>query len=153
MTNPRINVSWHAGAPPADLDEEAVRAGVAVFLRTLGHAGAVVNLLFADDAVLRRLNAQHRDRDVPTDILSWSYRDEADAPELLGEMALSLERGRAQAGENGWALQTEVLRLLAHGCAHLAGYEHETQQGERDMRTVEIGLLAEIGLENLYPED
>ena len=71
--------------------------------------------------------------------------------EPLGDLALSLDRARHQAAENGWDLVTEVLRLLAHGCAHLAGYDHQTEDGERHMRAVEIALLEGQGLTGIYP--
>jgi probable rRNA maturation factor len=72
---------------------------------------------------------------------------------LLGELALSLERAAAQAAENGWSLRTEVLRLLAHGCAHVAGYDHESEAEEREMKALEVRLLDALGLRGLYPED
>ena len=72
-------------------------------------------------------------------------------PPLLGELALSIKRARAQARESGWPLRTEVLRLLAHGCAHLAGYDHRTLKEDGAMRRVEERLLARVGLRGLYP--
>lgn len=152
MTNPRVNVSWQEGAPPPDLSEAELIAVVKGFLRGLGQGHCAVNLLFADDAALQELNARYRGISAPTDILSFSYREHQVEPGLLGEMALSLERSRTQARENGWEHGTEVLRLLAHGCAHLAGYDHETAPEERKMRAVEIELLNEAGLRNLYPD-
>jgi probable rRNA maturation factor len=70
----------------------------------------------------------------------------------LGDLALSLDRARAQAQDNGWPLQTELLRVLAHGCAHLAGYDHRTAAEERLMRGVEEALLEKVGLRGLYPK-
>ncbi len=145
-------MSWAAGPPP-ELEEADLRRALEVFLAALGHAGRGLSVLMADDAALQALNRVWRGRDRPTDVLSWSYLDAGPAAPLLGELALSLERARRQAAENGWGLRTEVLRLLAHGCAHLAGYDHETAAEERRMRAVEIGMLAGIGLRNLYPED
>ncbi len=160
MTNPRIRLSWHEGAPPPELREADLIAAVGSFLESLGHGQGGVNLLLADDAVLRELNRRYRALDAPTDVLSWSYLEDGaeDGAEaellgevLLGEIALSLDRSRAQAAEYGWNLRTEVLRLLAHGCAHLAGFDHQTAAGDREMRSVEIGMLDRVGLKNLYP--
>lgn len=65
---------------------------------------------------------------------------------------LSLETATKQALHNGWDLRTEVLRLLAHGCAHLVGYDHErSKEEERRMLKIEKELLAHIGLPHLYP--
>lgn len=154
MKNPPIQISWQTGAPPPELDEAALDSLLAGFLCALGYPDSGVCVLVADDAALRALNAKYRGQDRPTDILSWSYREGegGPAPEMLGEMAVSLDRVCVQAGENGWDMQTELLRLLAHGCAHLAGYDHETEEGEREMRAVEISMLAKAGLPSLYPE-
>lgn len=157
-----IHLSWAAGAPPPELDEAALRDALERFLALLGHAGAGLSLLLADDAALRALNREHRGLDRPTDVLSWSYLEPGQAarpapadepPPLAGELALSLERAAAQATENGWDLPTEVLRLLAHGCAHVAGYDHGTDAEEREMKAVEVRLLAAVGLPGLYPAD
>ena len=151
---PKIRISWTSARPASDVDAPALRRALAVFLEGLGHGGRALSVLFAGDAALRALNLAHRGEDRPTDVLSWSYRE---APEggpgaPLGDLALSLERARAQAAKNGWALQTELLRLLAHGCAHLAGYDHRTAAQERKMRGVEEELLERIGLKGIYPK-
>jgi probable rRNA maturation factor len=174
MISPPILISWEAGAPPPELDEADLAASLARFLALLGHGAAGLSVLFADDARLRALNEAHRGLDRPTDVLSWSYLDAPPAaagpaapkggpartppapaaePPLLGELALSLQRAAAQAGENGWPLRTEVLRLLAHGCAHLAGYDHETEAEEREMKALEVRLLDAVGLWDVYPAE
>ena len=135
-------------------------AALTRFLRELGHAGAGLSVLLADDARLLALNRAHRGLERPTDVLSWSYgaggyanAGAPGAPPLLGELALSLQRAAVQAAENGWPLRTEVLRLLAHGCAHVVGYDHESDAEEREMKAVEARLLAAVGLHGLYPPD
>lgn len=158
MKNPPIQISWQAGAPPPELDETALCSALREFLTLLGFGASGLSVLIADDESLRVLNAEHRGLDRPTDILSWSYLEDAAAspellgPELLGELAVSLESAQAQARRNGWDTPTEMLRLLAHGCAHLAGHDHQTEEGERNMRAVEITLLERVGLRNIYPE-
>ena len=59
------------------------------FLRSLGYGDSTVNLLLTDDATLRELNGRYRGIAAPTDILSWSYRDDQAEPELLGELERS----------------------------------------------------------------
>lgn len=152
-------MTWQHGAPPPDLDEADLRRALESILADLGHAGAALSVLFADDARLQALNEAYRGLARPTDVLSWAY-DVGDAgallgedAALLGELALSLQRAAAQATENGWSLRTEVLRLLVHGCAHVAGYDHETDAQEREMKALEVRLLTELGLPGLYPED
>jgi probable rRNA maturation factor len=130
------------------------------YLDGLGHGDRSVILLVADDAELRRLNARHRGLRRPTDILSFGYpapeggaggRAHGSAPALLGELAVSWDRVRIQAKANGWPPRTELARLLAHGCAHLAGFDHATPAQERRMLPVEERLLAAAGFPGLYP--
>ena len=88
----------------------------------------------------------------PTDILSWSYFEEDPDAELIGELMVSLDRIRTQAAENGWDIRTELVRLLAHGCVHLAGWNHERSEEEaQEMLKLEIQLLHRAGFEKLYP--
>ena len=153
MTNPLIQISWQTGAPPPEFDEPALLLALAGFLHALGFSSSGASVLMADDAALLALNAEHRGQHNPTDILSWSYLEQGgDPPDLLGELAVSLERVQVQAEENGWSNQTELLRLLAHGCTHLAGYDHQTEEADREMRAVEIALLEGAGLRGIYPE-
>jgi probable rRNA maturation factor len=152
----RIRLSWKNGRPPAELNARDLRRALSAFLERLGHGGRVLSVHFSDDEELRRLNRRFRGRDRVTDVLSWPYLDGSDQPgapdgNALGDLALSLERAGLQARQNGWNLQTEVLRLLAHGCAHLAGFDHHTAAQERKMLKVELELLEEQGLKKIYP--
>lgn len=151
-----MRLNWDQGAPPPELDEQDLIAALVSFAAGVGHPGRGISVLMGGDALLRELNLAHRNLDRPTDVLSWSYLDYAaplgdGEPPLLGELALSLERAHAQALENGWSLRTEVLRLLAHGVAHLAGHDHESEEQEREMLTLEVRLLDEVGLKDIYP--
>ena len=153
---PKLQISWEKSTPPADLNEaDIIEAGV-VYLEALGLDGVLVNLLLASDATLADLNQRFRQKPQPTDVLSWRYADDPqddllEEDPVYGEIAISLDKVRAQARENGWDDRTELLRLLAHGCTHLAGYDHETPPEEKEMRGIEIRLLGKTGLTDLYP--
>lgn len=145
-------MQWMTGAPPPEVDEAAVRAALRTFLDRLGYGSSSVSLLVGDDETLAALNATHRGLHRTTDILSWSYlAPDEPAPALLGDLAVSWPRVREQAAEHGWDAQTELLRLLAHGCAHLIGMDHQTPAEDAAMRVVEEELLAAVGLTGLYP--
>ena len=155
--NPRIAISRQSTQRSIELTEGDLRAVLDRFLAELGLSDRGLSLLLADDRTLRELNLAHRGRDEPTDVLSWRYTAAEghaaatrEAP-LLGDLAISLERALEQAHRNGWNLRTEVLRLLAHGCAHLAGYDHNTAAEEREMLGREEALLKAVGIERIYP--
>ncbi|MDH4224921.1 MAG: rRNA maturation RNase YbeY [Deltaproteobacteria bacterium] len=140
---------------PPEIDPARLDQALNVFLTSLGHQGRTVSLLLTGNEELAELNRDWRGLPKPTDVLSWSYLGPGNTlPEggVLGDLAISLEKAAVQAEENGWDLPTEVLRLMAHGCAHLAGYDHNTQEEETVMRRLEISMLAAIGLSAIYPE-
>ena len=77
--------------------------------------------------------------------------NESKEKNIAGELVVSAERVRIQAAENGWDFETELIRLLAHGCAHFAGWDHEeSEEEERKMLELEIQLLQDVGLDNIY---
>jgi probable rRNA maturation factor len=147
-----VALAWQATEPIPRGWRAWLSRLLAGYLAALGYPGRGVTLLVADDAELKRLNARHRGRHRATDILSFSYLPGARAPpSTIGELAVSLERARAQAQANGWSLRTELARLLAHGCVHLLGYDHATRAQDRAMRRIEERLLTAAGFPGLYP--
>ena len=118
------------------INENRIRNILKEFLNSLFDSQRGISVLITNDAEIKKLNKQFRKKDYPTDILSWTYdvgEGEIAGPELneskekniAGELAVSAERVIKQASENGWDFETELIRLLAHGCAHLAGWNHE----------------------------
>ena len=104
--------------------------------------GGEVNVLLTADAEMQRLNRQFRGKNKPTDVLSFPH---AAAPgHAGGDIAISLQRARAQATQQGHSLLTEVKVLILHGTLHLAGHDHERDRGE--MRRLEQLLRSELHL-------
>jgi probable rRNA maturation factor len=83
--------------------------------------------LFTGDRELRRLNRFFLGNDNPTDVLSFPAYNGAGE---LGEMAISIERANAQAGEFGHSCLDEIRILMLHGLLHLKGQDHERDKGE-----------------------
>lgn len=128
-----------------------------VFLREAAQAVGLegdVSVLLTGDAEIRRLNREFRKKDKATDVLSFpvSHRREhrepretrGSKPELAGDLAVSVETASRQAEEAGHPLHVELAVLLLHGVLHLAGYDHETDQGE--MARKEAALRKRFGL-------
>ena len=144
------------------INKKRIRNILKKFLNRLFDSQRGISVLITNDAEIQKLNKQFRRKNYPTDILSWTYNEgggEIAGPELnesqeeniAGELAVSAERVSKQASENGWDFETELIRLLAHGCAHLAGLDHEESgKQEREMLELEIQLLNEVGFKNIY---
>jgi probable rRNA maturation factor len=89
--------------------------------------GKSFDCLVSDDRELRALNRQFRGKNHATDVLSFPSDSRNGS---LGEIAISLDRARAQASEHGHSLDDELRILMLHGALHLAGLDHESDNGE-----------------------
>ena len=124
-------------------------------------------MLLAGDTTLHTLNRQYRGKDRPTDVLSFEgagFESDNDPtapgdaaglpsppgvpglPVHLGDIAISLVRARRQAQEYGHSFERELGYLLVHGTLHLLGFDHETDEDQREMRAAEEEALAALGL-------
>jgi probable rRNA maturation factor len=115
----------------------------------------LVSVLLTTDREIRRLNRRFRGKNKATDVLSFPAWDPSQvsktrrpgAPKgqrVSGDLAISVETARRQAAEQGHSLAVEVKVLMLHGLLHLAGYDHETDDGRMARR--ERLLRARLGL-------
>lgn len=97
-----------------------------------------VTVLLTTDAAIRRLNRQFRGKNKTTDVLSFLadspvHKSEGPgapmAQEVAGDLAISVPAARRQAKERGHSLSIELKVLMLHGLLHLAGFDHETDNG------------------------
>lgn len=89
-----------------------------------------VNVLVTTNSAMRSLNSQFRGKDKPTDVLSFPSLSANRTPTALaGELAISAEIAAANAARLGHPPAAEVKVLVLHGILHLAGYDHERDNG------------------------
>jgi len=118
------------------------------FLReaqTAVHLGGQVSVLLTTDRKIRRLNRQFRGQDKATDVLSFPA--DALAPKkakVAGDLAVSVPTALRQAREQGHTLAIEIKVLILHGLLHLAGFDHERDNGQMARR--ERLLRGRLGL-------
>ena len=93
-----------------------------------------VTVLLTTDTAIRRLNRQFRGKNKATDVLSFpadATRSDARLPAIWRSASTPRRR---QAEERGHSLAMEIKVLMLHGLLHLAGYDHETDDGEMARR-------------------
>jgi len=119
------------------------------------------SVLLTSDEEVHALNREWRQRDAPTNVLSFPMlaRDEllglsADGPpELLGDVALAHETCAREAAAKGISLEAHAAHLIVHGLLHLAGYDHESSPEDADaMEAMETKALAVLGIADPYGE-
>ncbi|ODT69987.1 rRNA maturation RNase YbeY [bacterium SCN 62-11] len=119
-----------------------------------------VSLTLTDDAGIQSLNSHYRGQDKPTDVLSFRLEDEQESgfwlPEgvsrPLGDVIVSLDTVERQALENGNSVESELAWVICHGCLHLLGYDHQTDQQLAEMRAWERSVLDSLGIGRSWPE-
>jgi probable rRNA maturation factor len=130
------------------LDAHALErvAAHALALERVGRP-AELSVVITDDPAIQALNRTYRHTDSATDVLSFSQAEgeEFAVPDggtpHLGDVIISLETARRQAGDVGLELQDEMAHLLVHGILHLLGYDHEAHDDETVMRAHEDAIL------------
>lgn len=114
-----------------------------------------VSISIVDNVEIQQINQQFRNIDRPTDVLSFPLltfeenevydRNEKDEV-LLGDIIISLERAREQAEEYGHSLLREIAFLTAHSMFHLLGYDHMTEEEEKEMFGKQEAILEQAGI-------
>lgn len=134
--------AWRA----ARLQTKLRRAARAA-LETIGRKGSL-SLLLTDDAHIQVLNKQFRDKDAPTNVLSFPAAENGEA--YLGDIAIAYGVTAREAEETGKSLAEHAMHLTVHGVLHLAGYDHIRPEDAAEMEKTEIAVLAGLGVADPY---
>jgi len=108
--------------------EQALARFVARARRAVKLQGAVT-VLITSNAEMKKLNLHFRNQNKSTDVLSFAAADNPKRT-VAGDVAISIEIARENAKKLGHSMADEIKILILHGILHLAGYDHETDQGE-----------------------
>lgn len=137
--------AWTAALPEA---ETVVRRAATAALGTV--AGDVVVLL-TDDGAVRDLNARFRDKDRPTNVLSFPAPETAEPH--LGDIVLAYGVCADEAAAQGKSLADHLSHLVVHGVLHLLGRDHEDDAEAEEMEAEEREILAGIGVADPYASE
>ena len=129
------------------------RACTAVLRNEKFDGSAEVSVTFVDNYEIRRLNAQFRNIDSETDVLSFPLGENGvydinhdTGAKLLGDVVISIEKAQEQANTFGHSFEREVCYLTVHSMLHLLGYDHMEPEEKRVMRVKEEEVMAQLGL-------
>ncbi|MDI6026901.1 rRNA maturation RNase YbeY [Corticibacterium sp. UT-5YL-CI-8] len=115
--------------------------------------GSELSLVFTDDAAIRDLNAQWREKDKPTNVLSFPAFPVAPGdklPPMLGDIVLAYETVFREAELEEKPLGNHITHLVVHGLLHLLGYDHETDEEADEMEELERRALARLAIPDPY---
>jgi probable rRNA maturation factor len=146
------STDWQASA-------ERAAAAVLKVAPELGNPRLSASLLFTSDAEVQALNREWREKDKPTNVLSFPMLDRDELlelrseglPELLGDISLACETCTREAADKGVPLEAHATHLVIHGLLHLAGLDHElSSEDAAAMEALEIKALALLGIADPY---
>lgn len=151
---------WLTALPQAAaLAEKAIHAAFEVIEKpeSLTDADRIETCLsFTNDAEIRVLNRQYRNKDKPTNVLSFPQEDNgfsgraAGQPVFLGDIVLALETIENEARSGGITVEAHTAHLVVHGLLHLLGYDHENAADAEMMENTETEILESLGYPDPY---
>ena len=133
------------------VNEEEIREYVQKVLEKEYESEAPVymSLLFTGNDEIQVINREYRDKDQPTDVISFAYHETEDFDigpyDTLGDIVISLERVVEQAKEYNHSDKRELFYVLTHGILHLLGYDHIEEEDKKEMRAKEEEILGSFG--------
>lgn len=137
-----IAVQAEGWADCAALADIAVKAAT-IHLPTA--RGGELSVVLSDDAQVQVLNRSYRQKDAPTNVLSFPQ-----AGPLLGDIVLARETLEREAAAKGAAFEDHLTHIIIHGWLHLQGLDHQTEADAAQMEAIEIAALAMLGIDNPY---
>ena len=108
-----------------------------------------LSLLLTNNQNIQVINRDFRDKNTPTDVISFAYHETEDfniGPyDTLGDIIISLERVEEQAAEYNHSFKREFYYVLTHGILHILGYDHIEEEDKKIMREREEAILSSFG--------
>ncbi len=167
LSTPKPNIDVSVQEPEWETFENVETLVKMVTAATLGMAilpPAIIgceletSIVLANDDLVHILNREYREKDQPTNVLTFATLDDKDniTPEgenlNLGDVILSYQTIEREAQEQGKFMLDHLKHLIVHGVLHLLGYDHQDDERANDMETLEIRILESLGVQNPYIE-
>ncbi len=158
----KINLSLQQDFQSAELSLKRgqIKKNIEATLRHVGfEVDCEIGIACVDIAESHELNLQYREKDKPTNVLSFP----SDMPEEmlslldaepLGDLVICIPVVLQEAKEQQKTPSDHFTHLLVHGILHLLGYDHETSETDaEEMEALEVKILKKLGVENPYQAD
>lgn len=137
-------------------EEELIRKVIECVLKEEGiKKNLDVYVTLTNNETIRKVNAEQRNIDRATDVLSFPMFDRSEIPDLkkedktediLGDIIVSIEKVKEQAEEYGHSFERELAYLVTHGMLHLLGYDHIIDEEKAVMRKREEEILGILNI-------
>ncbi|MBI4031787.1 MAG: rRNA maturation RNase YbeY [Proteobacteria bacterium] len=157
MTCPRWNeLDFDADATARKMIPAAI-ASAKIPAAALRAGALEVSVVLADDNTVRNLNRAYRNKDKPTNVLSFAALESASPGPAeivlpLGDIVFGYETIERESNKTRKRFADHFSHLLVHGTLHLLGYDHESDMDADIMESLEIQVLSRYGIDNPYAQ-
>jgi probable rRNA maturation factor len=117
---------------------------------------AEISVNFVGNDEIQQTNRTYRGKDAPTDVISFALEEKTegeieiigeDLPLALGDIIVSVDQAKVQAETFHHSYKRELAFLTVHGFLHLLGYDHMSEEEEKEMFQLQEEILGEFGIE------
>lgn len=115
-----------------------------------------ISILFTSDEAIQKLNKDYRQKDAPTNVLSFPQIEKfsdikkMQSPVMLGDIILAWETISWEAAQQEKVLAHHIIHLIVHGMMHLLGFDHMTDAEATEMEKIETEILHHLHIPNPY---
>lgn len=141
-----MKVEIHKQVDDSHLVSSSLKNLVEWICRELNLPIVSLDIIFTDDNSLRSMHKQYLDDDTYTDVMVFNLGND---DKIEGEIYISIDRARENAGSFHTTFEDEINRLIIHACLHLAGYQDKNENLRKIMKEKEDDLL-EIASKEIF---
>lgn len=112
---------------------------------------AEITIRIVDEAESQQLNYTYRQKNKPTNVLSFPFESPIDIEvPLLGDLIICKQVVEKEAQEQHKLLISHWAHMIVHGCLHLLGYDHIVDEEAEEMESIEIDIMKQLGFDDPY---
>jgi len=128
-----------------DIPERKIKEIIKFVLKEMEKDNSELSLVLCNNDYIHFYNKEYRNKDYPTDVLSFVDGERMGKITYLGDIIISIDKVKSQSEEYGVSFEEEFSRLLVHGILHLLGYDHEaSEEDEKVMMSIQDKLVDEV---------
>lgn len=147
-----IDVQFASDSPHLPSEEQLKLWANAALENHKQEAELSVRIVDAEES--QQLNHQYRQKDKPTNVLSFpaDFPEELNLP-LLGDLVICAPVVEQEAAEQNKTLEAHWAHMMVHGVLHLLGYDHIDDSDANEMESLETRILTAVGFPAPYADD
>jgi probable rRNA maturation factor len=133
--------------PDPGVTNKRIECWVNETLKVINHPQKDLTVRLVEEGEIQQLNRDYRDKDNPTNVLSFPFEDVPEAGyEYLGDIIICMDVVRNESVQQDKDFESHFAHMVIHGTLHLCGYDHQTDDEAEVMEALEKTLLKAMRL-------